>query len=1003
MLTVSMIFHGLPAATVIPIDLISATHDEFWSASMSQIGNFFSSLDNIIARLKTEEGERFSLHIPYAGDHFSVFVSESINNLDMAKIIEILEAGNEKVIEAVLENGFKYCFREWDRINLFEIPSHLIPAFPIEFLPEEAFKIMNLDSIVECVLTRLEAKKFKRFYSLISKLGKEFWKVPRVRSNFSFRMSLTGFHLGTFNIREQSTQISPSSAIPLTSLYTSPFDEIVEFILSFDLLKEFEAENSISNEIYEEILKQFPIYFYILQTFLHEEVVNNSTSKLTFLIINKSKQIQEIIEKRVEKFPLEIENLMKFKAIFRKCFSLKISKFEEFFISQNFDVSTEEILEMFSQVLNPSDPQVILSVFIMKAAEIWNENVNLNVNFMINENLLEPFKQNSNLIFSFANCLLRNRILVETVIVNFMNSKAANLLDIEIVSRYLSNDFEHLKTILIERENGIKRQFKFSTIFAGSFVDSPEVIHEENGLLYNYTGQLLIKPSLRVTWSDDHLNSIQKPKEQLFKRKKRFITETQNEIMKKSPRTTENENVAISTNNFTIPNISSNDIKEIDSHEYEHVNRLNLRKSRESSRKSRTSCESLRTSNFAVSERSEDRQNIKRRFLRATGKNIKFDNLEIQLISTVLAAIGDSMIIPSKNLKFSIENSKVTGDGVLKDTLTIFGRLISLSKYKTVQFNEEIDGFVPFPLLCPKLMGFLGAWTALCLKHEIPLIWSFAPIFRKFLFRAIPIVNEAKFVDEMIEIFYKKLFESIKEKFDNYFDFELLLPKIMKSHRMFDLPSPLKAEASPFLFENRFLEAQKCKKSLASASAAAAGESEKYLSLLKFSIKKHFYEGREKFKKYFNIYFKRNFHPFLKFDLIDEFIGGIGVDFVDICASLSFVGTEIPVLNDFEEAKPKLFISPLELMKLFLSKLSREQVEKFLWFVTGSSKICSGYNDSRIAFSVKESTEKDCFYTVARVCFKTFTLILHNRSAKQTFEKFLDAITMSSGFASHEI
>ena len=52
-------------------------------------------------------------------------------------------------------------------------------------------------------------------------------------------------------------------------------------------------------------------------------------------------------------------------------------------------------------------------------------------------------------------------------------------------------------------------------------------------------------------------------------------------------------------------------------------------------------------------------------------------------------------------------------------------------------------------------------------------------------------------------------------------------------------------------------------------------------------------------------------------------------------------------------------------------------------------------------YSAKLST-KYFVYTKARVCFHQFILAIHGTSAKNTFEKFIDAISMSSGLASYE-
>jgi hypothetical protein len=970
---------------------------------MHSLTIFFSNLENIVDRLKGAEGERFASSIPYINDTLSLSVSNAINSLTMVNIIEILEHGNERVIEAVLEKGFKLCFKEWSKINLSEVPRRLIASFPIEFVPIEGFSTLDLDldSVVDCVLARVEENKIKDLHSLIMKLNEEFWKFPIVRSNFNLRMQMTGFHFADFETRQSSTETTIEAETKryknLQEVYPSRKSAILDFILNLDILKDLETEWPISEEAYKEILKQFPFYFYVLQTFLHDILMTSSRSPLLHFIVNKSVSIQETIAIRREKFPLEARNLTNLNSIFSKRFSADLDSpsFNNFFSLIRSDlVNSDEIFQLLSPVIDPSNPELILSVFIMTTKEgVVSASDKLiqeiSHDLRTNGRILEPFKRNPNLIYSFCHCLRRNRIVTDQVIRSFKLSNAQGQ-DLYSLSLILGNDFEHLKIILKEYESGKdKRQFKFSTIFSGAFIDNALISSDskQNKLVNDSTWGLNqvqksgqsemfgVKMKQKLELSEAKHVSRRRKKDSL-----EFDTDASakalfDKAFARNPQVT-------SSSYFCLPNISHETISEANSSdEYVYVNQLKTKKRVE-----------------------PQLDNVSSSVIEAVG----FDKLmeksaEIRFIYSVLSAIGRSMVFPAESLKFSIEGSRVSGDGILKDSLATFGQLISLPKFKTVQFKEQVDGFVPVPLLCPKVMGFLGAWTALCLKNEIPLTWSFAPIFRKFLYRAIQPENEPIFVDSMIEEIYGDLFTKISWIFEdeNSSNFEIL-PRIMKSHRMFNLPPPLPSEACPFLLENYFLEMQEHKNSMASFGAGEGNKNlKKYLAILKFSIKKHLYEGRDQFMRSFSLYFKSGFLQYFKYSLIDEFVGGNRADSAEVSAALYFNGDEIPVINDFDVGGNTIY--PLELMKTILSKLTQEQVGKFLWFVSGSSLTpLKGFSDYRIAFNVKESVNSDDQYSFSSVCFNRFTLTIVNRSAKQTFEKFVESISLSAGFAAHE-
>lgn len=380
---------------------------------------------------------------------------------------------------------------------------------------------------------------------------------------------------------------------------------------------------------------------------------------------------------------------------------------------------------------------------------------------------------------------------------------------------------------------------------------------------------------------------------------------------------------------------------------------------------------------------------------------------ELRSIFQVMTIIDEFAGDADMKMGFQMEGSTVGGNGLMKQAFSDFGKLISSTRMKTVAFVAgTVDGFVPVPMLCHKVMGFLGAWTALSLQNGIPLAWNFAPIFQNFLFED----STSQEIDQLIDLIYADLFGMIDFIYSSpdksYID---LLPRVFKSHRMFNLPEPFEAEPQPFLLELRFLELLASQKSfLARSRRPATIENDKtlYLASLKAALKQNLINGRIEFLIGFHQFFADKFLNNIHGRELEELIKSKPVNVADIISRLVFAENRnsIFVTNDFadELSVPEAdrpLLCPEDLMKKILAKSSTIVLRQFLSFVTGSGSLPRSENTISINFCEAAPGQQFCR---SRTCFNIFTLVIHGLSAQATFDCFLSSLQESSGFTKEE-
>ena len=973
---------------------------------------YFKNLDNIIIDVKGQSA------------HFHEFIHKasfeiSINTLTTDKLIEILSENDAKVMEEVLETGFKHIKNF--KVDLEKIPGPLLDLIPIEFLPKEELATVELETFVSIFLQRLEKGTLKNLFAALPKVPLNFWTNERINSNLKLILNFTAFHFGDTE-RFVTNQYENG-----VEAYSSPFKNVLSLILNTESLEILGSTLPIIPMVYAQLTRRLSLLQFILQTFIHVKL-DKFVSNIIFDFLGR---IMWAIRERRTMFPDESDFLDKLCLSFNKCYSRRIHESESEMVREKLFFShvpvqyvgiagaLQSLFPDSSAGYSNVDANLLLTVFMMNlpkevtgaCGELTSLIDYLAWNIRCSGTVVKPFSNNSRLIFSFAEAIKTSYGIAHNIEKAFNESQYVKIEDVELMKNLVSENYNFLDFI-----KGCT-DLDFSTVFANAFFSknstSYEFLHMETKITGVKRGRESFNsingPGERINFgypvtpdrqiealnscevpdvfeTPPHLNQSFMRNSQMYPqididKKPMGIPDSQGERIFRdepdmNPFNRSRALVAYNLNQercFVVPDISTSMLF-APKDEYIYVDYLmNLR---------------TRGSDNSVP-------------LGGTAKPG-----ELRFIHEFLTAIGESIQDVRMKMKFIIEGSQIGGCGLLKQSFSDFGKLIRASRMKTVQFiGFPVDGFVPVPFLCPKVMGFLGAWTALSLKYEIPLEWNFAPIYLDFLFeKDFPAVA----LDGLIETIYVDLFNLMRMIYSSGdMSFTDILPRIFKNHRMFDLPEPMKASADPFIMEIRFLELFRRQGGfLASCQRPekVGKNSEFYLASLKAALKRNILNGKEEYQRYFRHFFKKEFINRIGKELIETFITCKRVEAEDIISRLKYVGARglpIQVEDDFVDEKGiggahRSRLNPEQLMKKIISKLDTNGLEQFLNFVTGSNSLLR--DDKKINFTVCAAVENRN-YCRSHVCLNNFILIVHENSAQATFEKFLESVNGYCGFA----
>lgn len=168
---------------------------------------------------------------------------------------------------------------------------------------------------------------------------------------------------------------------------------------------------------------------------------------------------------------------------------------------------------------------------------------------------------------------------------------------------------------------------------------------------------------------------------------------------------------------------------------------------------------------------------------------------------------------PKSSVEIVFDDSPSFGNGPKIEALEMLTRALLLPRYKVLFYNPKIIGFVPYPLLDPKIMAVLGYLNGWFIKQDIPINWSFSSDFVEFLFYE---ENTEQAMQQVIEHFYSPLFKIIEELYDRNINPLDYFPTAISTHRplaltdngsfkLIDLFAPSDSANSEYLLLASFL------------------------------------------------------------------------------------------------------------------------------------------------------------------------------------------------------
>lgn len=946
--------------------MIQMDSGKFYGQTQNNLLLFFSNIDNLLEKCRVAVDNHFFSRIPCGNDALSRAVKATINRVDHEKISEILAEGNFFAINFVLGSVFPAHFENWGSLRLDLIRPEIIDRFPIENMPKSAFDNMPFDGVVNCIMFRLERGSIFRFYEgVLLKLNPMLLAAPALRFNSRFRAMLTSFHIGdtsTHKCRSNEEQASKFNYDPAL-IYQPPMSELISVVLDYpkDILL---SRSAIQNNEHKNLYVFFVEYFYNLQTFLHRFVTGEVVDRtLIEIICFKVREIRNLLSLRMEAFPIEEQFIKLIQSIFGMCFSVDLMSQAGRIIFGGFFNDSSELTFVGpksrfgltsgeGRSVEEINPDVLWTDIFMTVKNEKTENESQHFlklvqvafsDFNLNK-FLNPLTENRNIFTSLARFFQRNLPTVKKFHSAFSDGNVLSTIFKRDMFKMIEESNYYLDQV-IRNGKDFSDSVKFSTVFAGAFVTNA------------VSDQVTVTP-FRKLGASIGINTDAKIKNE----KKRSF----------EPSTSSRPNFAVPSTQFilySVPELGMSldtDPRNADEKEYSYIKYL---------------------LGIVPVERCDPEITV-----------------QVNFIETMMRLFNDVSRTPWIKPNINIINSSVSGDGILAESLASFGILLSLPRFKTLEYIESLDGFIPVPLLEMDQMYFFGIWMAMCLRYDVALSWSFAPVYRNFLFKPLNEPITEAIMDELINQMYGKLFENIQYRFDSE-DADLcsVLPKQFKSNHMFHFPTgdgpTLKF---PFSFENLFLELVQTIPSYLNSLNSSLGR-DFYIESLKQAVKRHLLEGRLMFIRGFSKFIKPEIRPYLVTKYIDGFVSGRSTTPQDLCQAIIFSGrgSEVTVINDLPggDGQP---MEPLTMMHKFIMLMSPAQMKSLIWFVTGSSLTQFNTIDSRsINFSLKPASPTD-LYSTAGICFFNLTVNVHDESAQKTFDKLVEAVTSAAGFVKRE-
>lgn len=373
---------------------------------------------------------------------------------------------------------------------------------------------------------------------------------------------------------------------------------------------------------------------------------------------------------------------------------------------------------------------------------------------------------------------------------------------------------------------------------------------------------------------------------------------------------------------------------------------------------------------------------------------------ELVFIETVLEGLGLYLMNPASNWEVIFSNSvNISGLGPVRDVLYMFGTTIVQPQVKTFIFVEAQQGFVPAPFLSPLLMPFIAAWIVLCWKVNCPLPWQFGNKYLEFL-----LYGRDEESDEKTNGLIREMYAPHLKFLDQLHEFlitdpsqELFFPIHFRPHKMFAIPQPYPAPVEPFIIEPYALQLEASHANFYCNRTYTITRKKRHMNYLYAYLRSALYAGRLEFQRHLRLFFNADFNPNLTYTKLLPFFKTESIDQEYVEALLScIIVSDVPIKNDMPDALTEV-ISAKELLFDLIRTFDRHHLERFLWFITGTSRpSLKGFLRQSIEFKIVE--ESDLGFSTAHTCFFSVRWHVNRESVKETVYKLYTSFLNASGY-----
>ncbi len=1014
--------------------LVAVPNYIFWAQSGENLIRFFKDIDLIKQRLRQPFGERFA-SAPFAVDlpQLTSAVNNVIEKLKPREIYDLIAEGHPAIIQFFLGHRLNV----YKNFNLLSLSPDLgnLHLIPIEELVANSLFLLPLDTLVSITLARIRTGLMKNRWDLFENLPNSFWTHPSVR----FNAEVLNFYspLGLFSLKNYETLDRHNSGVLVSHalhIYNEPVASYFNSFASPDLpvhLSTYGAtrDSMVRTKLTNDIIS---IVFH-LQAAVHVMIVESGFYLPFFKLITMYlSTIRNPVKELLVSFPGD-PNLQSILQATRTCYSSVIfQKMKD----SGFTYQSLLTKDLFPESCVLGDLAAIKMVLGLPAGIFAFQSLSAaqrNVIFWPMFMLLSPGCKVSSELTQYIN-FLAGALNDGQIDISGLNSEYGLVRNfsyiistctdtaLPIILPLLSNQdvyaFKGLYSVVVPFLKENHRKVSFNLLIKPFFLNSSP--YEEAPLQIHSSNYLDNLSSIFSTPAVDILEHFKLSRPQTTKFLPDSVAVPGYKYLDFSKLVESSSDYSIRIvlqNNIVSFNEPVPDFKFFDYALQEYYESTGWPQAVEEESK-RSSFDGLRKTfgvyapffkpltKFSTDTQVSETESTTLDLLReqtpqSTPQKLAIPH-EIIFVQEVCEGLARMAKNPLANWQILFSDSiNLSGVGPLVDTLTAFGKVISIPELRTIVYVESHRGFVPAPFLDSKVMAFLGLWVAASWRTKVTLPWQFSRLYLRFLLYDWP-NNSEEATDALVNEIYAPVFEFIKNAFelmrlDEFADVNL--PLEFRPHRMFSIPEPYPVGPSPFILEPAALEkSQALFRSRSTRQKLLAIGPSFYLKLVEHKMKQSLMQGRLEFQRHFRLFFSTDFKANSSFSFLSHFFVSEPISVDQLIGNIEVhCDSSLVIDNDLPSALSSV-ITPKDLLISSIRSFTRKELDQLLWFVRGSSNLPLGGFDKPLKFLVSPGTN----LASAQTCFSIVNWQVNVKSADKSIKFLKTAMNFSSGFVENE-